>query len=389
MSTDDFFETLPQFADFSSLTDERHYSEVPDDWHVVITDIKDSTRAIESGRYRDINTVGAASIIVVQNAVKNFAFPYTFGGDGASILIPSKWVDDVARSLIGLQKLAKMEFGLELRIGMVPVKDIKNSKGVILVGKFAINPNKCIAFFRGGGFSLAEKLIKDGDGSYHLKGDASSADLDGLSCRWQPIKSKRGKILSILIRNRETSDFSELKSIVEEMEKIFGGKIENANPVETKLMKYKSLIQCFRDEIRYSDKKLSKILLKRLVFMIFAVFIFRFRFPAFGFSRNEYLEELGSHSDFRKFDEIVRMVVDCTKEQANRISILLNKKYVERKIFYGLFSSDTSLMTCFVQNLAAGGHIHFIDGGDGGYAMAAKQLKEQIKREAGSSRPSH
>lgn len=385
MSTDDFFETLPQFTDFSSLTDENHYSEVPDDWYVVITDIKDSTKAIESGRYRDINTIGAACIIVVQNAVKNFIFPYAFGGDGASILIPAKWVDDVARSLIGLQKLARMKFGLELRVGIVPVKDIKSSKGVILVGKFAVNPNKFIAFFRGGGISLAEKLIKEGDGSYHLKGGASGADLDGLSCRWKPIKSKRGKILSILIRNRETSDLSEMKSIVEEIERIFGGKIENANPVETKLMKYKSLIQCFRDEIKYSERIFSRILLRRLVFMTFAVLIFRFRFPALGFSRNEYLGELSSHSDFRKFDEIVRMVVDCTSEQANQISTLLNKKYMDKKIFYGLFSSDTSLMTCFVQHLASGGHIHFIDGGNGGYAMAAKQLKEQISEETGKS----
>lgn len=389
MSTDSFFETLPQFTDFSSLTDEKHYSEVPDNWYVVITDIKDSTKAIESGRYRDINTVGAACIIVVQNAVKNFIFPYAFGGDGASILIPAKWVDDVARSLIGLQKLAKIRFGLELRVGMVPVKDIKNSGGVILVGKFAVNPNKFIAFFRGGGLSLAEKLIKDGDGSYHLKGDASGADLDGLSCRWKPIKSKKGKILSILIRNRETSDFSEMKSIVEEIERIFGGKIESANPVETKLMKYKSLIQCFRDEIKYSEGIFSNVLLKRLVFMIFAVLIFRFRFPALGFSRNKYLESLSNHSDFRKFDDIVRMVVDCTNEQAHQISSLLEKKYSERKIFYGLFISEASLMTCFVRHLEDGGHIHFIDGGDGGYAMASKQLKEQINQEAKGKRPPH
>jgi hypothetical protein len=389
MSTDDFFEKLPHFTDFSSLTDEKYYFEAPDDWYVVITDVKDSTKAIESGRYRDINTIGAARIIVVQNAVKNFAFPFAFGGDGASILIPSKWVDEVARSLIGLQKLAKIKFGLELRVGMVPVKEIRNSNGVILVGKFAVNPNKFIAFFKGGGISLAEKLIKNGEGSYHLKGDASVADLDGLSCRWQPIKSKRGEILSILIRNRETSDFSELKSIVEELERIFGGRIENANPVETKLMKYKGFIQCFRDEIRYSDGVLSNIFLKRLVVMIFAVFIFRFKFPALGFSRNEYLGQLSGHSDFRKFDEVVRLVVDCTNEQANQISIMLNRKYLDRKIFYGLFSSDTSLMTCFVRHLEAGGHIHFIDGGDGGYAMAAKQLKEQINQEAEKKRPSH
>ena len=37
-------------------------------------------------------------------------------------------------------------------------------------------------------------------------------------------------------------------------------------------------------------------------------------------------------------------------------------------------------MTCFLQKLEDGKHIHFIDGGDGGYAIAAKQLKAQIKR---------
>ncbi len=32
-------------------------------------------------------------------------------------------------------------------------------------------------------------------------------------------------------------------------------------------------------------------------------------------------------------------------------------------------------MTCFVKNQQ--NHIHFIDGGDGGYAMAARMLKEK------------
>ena len=34
-------------------------------------------------------------------------------------------------------------------------------------------------------------------------------------------------------------------------------------------------------------------------------------------------------------------------------------------------------MTCFVDGLSDGKHIHFIDGGDGGYAMAAMKLKAQ------------
>jgi hypothetical protein len=35
-------------------------------------------------------------------------------------------------------------------------------------------------------------------------------------------------------------------------------------------------------------------------------------------------------------------------------------------------------MTCFIRRLEEGGHVHFIDGNDGGYAMAAVELKAQI-----------
>jgi len=34
-------------------------------------------------------------------------------------------------------------------------------------------------------------------------------------------------------------------------------------------------------------------------------------------------------------------------------------------------------MTCFVEGLQPGQHVHFIDGSGGGYAMAAKRLKAQ------------
>ena len=36
-------------------------------------------------------------------------------------------------------------------------------------------------------------------------------------------------------------------------------------------------------------------------------------------------------------------------------------------------------MTCQFDAFAEGKHMHFIDGGDGGYAMAAKGLKMQLK----------
>lgn len=38
-------------------------------------------------------------------------------------------------------------------------------------------------------------------------------------------------------------------------------------------------------------------------------------------------------------------------------------------------------MTCYVNNLDEGGHLHFIDGAGGGYTLAAQQLKNQLSAE--------
>jgi len=48
------------------------------------------------------------------------------------------------------------------------------------------------------------------------------------------------------------------------------------------------------------------------------------------------------------------------------------------EIYFGVRVSDASLMTCYVRSTEPGEHIHFVDGGDGGYAMAAKEMKAQM-----------
>ena len=46
---------------------------------------------------------------------------------------------------------------------------------------------------------------------------------------------------------------------------------------------------------------------------------------------------------------------------------------------YGIHKSDHAVMTCLVANAVENQHVHFIDGGDGGYTKAATQMKEQMK----------
>ena len=50
----------------------------------------------------------------------------------------------------------------------------------------------------------------------------------------------------------------------------------------------------------------------------------------------------------------------------------------DNKIYYGLNESPASRITCFFESAADGGHMHFVDGNNGGYASAARQLKSQI-----------
>jgi len=108
-----------------------------------------------------------------------------------------------------------------------------------------------------------------------------------------------------------------------------------------------------------------------------------------------YKKGMRTHSDYRKFDDMIRMVIDCTPQQADEIDDMLqryscpeynnknnnnNNQNVGRgRIFYGSHRSNCTLMTCLVGDTTEGDHIHFIDGDDGGYAMAAKTLKRQMK----------
>ena len=73
------------------------------------------------------------------------------------------------------------------------------------------------------------------------------------------------------------------------------------------------------------------------------------------------------------------MVLDRSKEQAQKLEVVLKWHFDQNDIFYGIHYSSSALMTCMVQSITPGEHIHFIDGSDGGYAIAAKAMKEQMK----------
>lgn len=75
------------------------------------------------------------------------------------------------------------------------------------------------------------------------------------------------------------------------------------------------------------------------------------------------------------------MVIDCTPQKCASIRDYLESEKRAGVLYFGMHESDSALMTCFLQSFDEGGHIHFVDGSDGGYAIAAKGLKAQISRD--------
>ena len=55
--SNNFYRNLPSISSFAEATEGRLHADVPSDWWIVIADVIGSTKAIEAGAYKNVNTV--------------------------------------------------------------------------------------------------------------------------------------------------------------------------------------------------------------------------------------------------------------------------------------------------------------------------------------------
>lgn len=368
----DFFKNLTPFENFDNFNDILNYKPIPDNWIIFVADIEGSTKAIDDGDYKNVNLVGAAVISFCVKALSPFDFPYVFGGDGASLCVPPEYSDLIQKELAELKYFSEREYKLKLRVSKIPVIDVINNNLKVLVAKYELVSGKSIAFFKGGGMDYADYIGKKFHDKYKVDQIKSSRFLDGISCRWNSIPTTKGVILSILVKSKTEEGISLYKSVVDKINDLTNG---SYNPVKQKEMKYKSFLKGLRDDTKMYSSIWSKAYLNRLVQYIVCYIAFKFNYSPF-FKAKEYSDSIDSHSDYRKFDDTLRMIIDCTLDQKNEIRAYLTE--LKDNIYFGIHESDAALMTCFVESIKPGEHIHFIDGSDGGYAIAAKEMKAQM-----------
>lgn len=381
-----FYQRIPTFKDFSDVLEDSNYHEVPEDWFILLTDVRGSTKAIEEGRYKQVNMIGAASITCVLNCLKQTEIPFVFGGDGATLIIPPEAVNEISKQLKGLQLLSKKEFKIDLRVGFVPIRLLRNKKLSLKVAKYELSPGNCLAQFRGGALTRAEEMVKKNlQGAFVLQPNEAedSPNLEGLSCCLNPLKSKKGQILSLICKTRKSENSEAvLKELLDQLKLILGDDFKSASPVSSDRLWWKWFSPTMADEARFAKQNGSMIsaFLKVILKSLLANFSLKMNVPLGPFQPLKYKAELVLNSDFKKFDEMLRMVVDCNPEQIQEIESLLKKYFDQGQIFFGLHKSPEALMTCMVFSASQNQHIHFIDGSQGGYAFAALGLKKQMSQ---------
>lgn len=365
-----FYESLPLFQDFRLITGNEHFRAVPADWVLVMTDVKDSRRAIARGRYKDVNLMGAATIVVARKVVVGEGFPFVFGGDGATLLVPRQYLAELLEKLCGLQQICEQHFGLELRVGHVTVEQLYREGADLEAAKYELTKGECLAMLRGSALALAEHKIKNDERYRSCYRSHADVDLGGLSCRWKAIPSVRGKIVSLLVQ----ADSLEIyRQVLSHLNNIFPEGVEAHNPVDTEIMSYKSVFACLREEFNLHQSMFTWKFLRRCLIIVSMVLIYRYRLPLKHFKA--YKTALRRHSDYRKFDGVLRMTLDCTGAQISLMRFYLDTLANEHKIKYGICENDSALITCYVEGLKQGEHLHFVDGADGGYAVAAENMK--------------
>ena len=375
-----FYAAIPPIHNIREITDAAHYFDVPADWYIALTDVTGSTLAIESGRYKEVCAVSAASIAAVLNVMDKVDIPFVFGGDGATLLVPGHLLEQVQAALAGTRKMAAEQFDLVMRIATVPVSDVLHAGYRIRVARLHVSDNFQQAIFSGGGLRYAESLLKHPQkGAEYAVPDHVQPDADffGVECRWNQIPSAQDENVSLMVMALgDDTDVTDTiyHDVLEQIDAIYGDSLQR-HPINIKDMQmtFKAKNLSVEGRIRHEEN----YGLKRLRKMIWNSIKARFAMWAGVGQWGSYKTYFRESTDNEKFDDTLRMVIAGTSHQREALTAYLDQLYQDGKLVYGMYTSGHALVTCIVYDYF-GRQMHLVDGAEGGYTLAAKQMKAQL-----------
>ncbi|WP_255372974.1 DUF3095 domain-containing protein [Chitinophaga sp. YR573] len=381
MNNDQFYSRLPvnRIPLSDLLTEEHLFYKIPDNWYVIITDIKNSTAAVQSGLHETVNLIATGSIVAVLNISfkANITIPFFFGGDGATFIVPQV-VKDAAIGALRLYKInTQKNFNIELRIGTMPVREIYEHGSELKVSKFSSSGNFSIPIILGDGLMYAEKLIKRED--YQLPDPdllEHELNLNGMQCRWDRIKPPENNyevVTLIAIAADRVKQSEAYRKVIFHIDEIYGTP-EKRQPISVSKLRLKGTFTKLGLEIRARFGEMK-------VFNLIRIWLTNSLGYLYFQTRNgkTYLNRLVEMSDTLVIDGKINTVITGTEKQRLLLQEALNTLETAGEILYAFYVSKESVMSCYVHDLKDD-HIHFVDGAEGGYTKAAGVLKLKLRK---------
>jgi len=372
-----FYASVPVQIDFAVLSDPENYTSLPEGWWVGTSDIVGSTQAAASGKYKTVNMVGAAVISAQINAHQGAAFPFIFGGDGAGFAVPPEWKDRAEQALAAVQVWAAEEFDMALRIGMVPVSAIRAAGHDVRVARFGAAEGVDYAMFAGGGLNWAETRMKAGDNGVTPAAPGTQPDLTGLSCRWSHMPSRFGAILSVVILPVGGASDPAFAQLASQVVGLAGGLDRSGHPGDPggPGVDWPPAGAGLEAHAQHGTGSLGAARRKALFESFVAWLLIKTGLKLGGFDARRYRRVVGQNADFRKYEDGLKMTVDCDPQTETQLRALLDHAVAEGVVKYGMHAQSEAMMTCIVPSILTDDHVHFVDGASGGYTVAAQAIK--------------
>lgn len=372
-----FLSDLPTFSEFEDVANLTRYRPLPEGWALAVADVVSSTEAIARGKYKSVNMAGASVITAVLNVLEGSDYPFVFGGDGAVIAVPPNGIAAAGVALAAVARWIEDDLGLNMRTALVPLSEVRAAGLDVRIARFQASEDMTFAMFAGGGAAWAEAQMKLGRFAIPMAEPGSRPDLTGLSCRWNPIASRNGQIVSIIAVPSTTARPDAFRALVANVVAVANkaGGLGNPLPPEGPVPHLTLGGVASETNARAPRGKRLMARIKVVVAIFMTVLLYRTNLTLGGFNARDYVRQMTRNTDFRKFDDGLKMTIDINAAGLAEIEALLDSAAASGICQFGLHKQDQALVTCIVPSLRAQDHMHFIDGAAGGYAQAATQMK--------------
>lgn len=379
-----FYRDLPEAPDWTFALQAEWQHPFPPDWTVFKADMVGSTPRLLEGRYKEVNSASSMLIIATANVLGHMTFPFLFLGDGVTLAVYGSEADRLLPVLVGTVHEIHSLFGFDYRLASFPVEAAYRLGLTLSCGVVRVSSKYRQAVLLGSALDWMDQELKTPGSPFLVdpsQTPAAKPDLRGFSCRWQDFPSPCEETVSVIVKplsgGRLAEAFQAVKDCVPSLKK--------AHPLRVAGQRMSFRTRQLRAEAAVMSGATRGPLFRLWLFLIRAQMLLLKVFIALNIHIRVGQKELCriprdnvESCDSRKVENSLYLTLALDRRERECLQRRLEALRKEGKIAWGMHVAKRATLTCLVRT-DLGEEVHFVDASGGGYALASRQLKSQLR----------